>query len=243
MRARARAGLPCREPDPPRGRSRAMEAPGDAARRPPRWARRGSRAFAIARTPRYRATQRHRVRDSARQGMVFVVAAALLNIAWLAPLHQDALALVVGLNVAVAISAAIGFTAIATVASRRPEVVVFLVLGVVDVATVTLGIYHPVLVVFVTGYLLLLPPSLRSWSRGRRGSMSRGLPSTLSRPRLSRTCTVELSQWRADGRAADPPAGRDRPECSRPHGRAPGPRGLVCPDRADPGAQPRSAAQ
>ena len=89
--------------------------------------------------------------------MVFVVAAALLNIAWLAPLHQDALALVVGLNVAVAISAAIGFTAIATVASRRPEVVVFLVLGVVDVATVTLGIYHPVLVVFVTGYLLLLP--------------------------------------------------------------------------------------
>ena len=89
--------------------------------------------------------------------MLFVVGAALLNIAWLAPLHPDALALIVGLNVAIATCAAIGFAAIATVASRRPEVVVLLVLAVVDAATVGLGIDHPTLVIFTTGYLLLLP--------------------------------------------------------------------------------------
>ncbi len=89
--------------------------------------------------------------------MVFVVAAAMLNIAVLAPLHADALAFIVGLNVAIAIGAAIGFAAIATVASRRPSLVVFLVLAMIDVATVALGVSHPVLVVFITGYLLLLP--------------------------------------------------------------------------------------
>ncbi len=89
--------------------------------------------------------------------MVFVVAAAMLNIAVLAPLHPDALAVIVGLNAAIAVAATAGFAAIATVARRRPSVVVFLVLAMIDVATVALGVSHPVLVVFVTGYLLLLP--------------------------------------------------------------------------------------
>ncbi len=89
--------------------------------------------------------------------MVFAVAAAVLNCVWLAPLHPDAIGLIVGLNLAVAAAATAGFVAIATRASRRPEVVVLLVLAVVDIATITLGVYHPVLVLFVAGYLLLLP--------------------------------------------------------------------------------------
>jgi diguanylate cyclase (GGDEF)-like protein len=89
--------------------------------------------------------------------MLFVVGAAALNVALLAPLHQDALAIIVGLNVAIAISAATAYAAIDTVASRRPEVVVLLVLAVIDVATVALGVYHPSLALFVAGYLLLLP--------------------------------------------------------------------------------------
>ena len=134
-----------------------MEDPGATAQRSGRGGGRIAQALAVARSPRFRARQRQRIRDSARQGMLFVVAAAVLNIGVFAPLHPDALALIIGLNAAVAISAAIGFAAIATVASRRPEMVVFLVLAVIDLATVALGVNHPVLVIFITGYLLLLP--------------------------------------------------------------------------------------
>jgi diguanylate cyclase (GGDEF)-like protein len=113
--------------------------------------------FVVAATRRYRATQRKPMRDSARHGMVLVGASALLNCLWLAPLHPAAVDTVLALNGVIALTAGLGYGAVATRAKRVPEGFVFAVLATVDAATLALGILRPELSVVAGGYLLLLP--------------------------------------------------------------------------------------
>jgi diguanylate cyclase (GGDEF)-like protein len=113
--------------------------------------------FAVAASLRFRASQRRHLRGSARTGMILVVVAALLNCVWLVPFHPADLALVVGLNAAVALAAAVAALWIAARARCNPEPPVFTVLVIIDVATVALGIDQPRLGLVAAGYLLLLP--------------------------------------------------------------------------------------
>jgi diguanylate cyclase (GGDEF)-like protein len=113
--------------------------------------------FAVAGTPRFRASQRARLRDSSRIGMGLAVGIAALDCAWLIPVHPDAVALILGINAAVVIAAVIGWIALATLARRRPELPVLAVLLVADAATVVLGVGHPALGLVAIAYLLLLP--------------------------------------------------------------------------------------
>jgi diguanylate cyclase (GGDEF)-like protein len=89
--------------------------------------------------------------------MILVAVCALLGCAWNVPFHPDALPLIIGLNAALFAIAAVGYRALGAVASRRPEVVVFLVLVAVDGAIVALGLGHEALGLLAVGYLLLLP--------------------------------------------------------------------------------------
>jgi diguanylate cyclase (GGDEF)-like protein len=113
--------------------------------------------FVVATTPRFRASQRGRMRDSARHGMALVLAAGLLDCFMLAPLHAGAIALVVVLNVALALISATAYAAIRARPRWHPEAVVFAVLIAVDAATISLGVLDPELGAVATGYLLLLP--------------------------------------------------------------------------------------
>ena len=113
--------------------------------------------FAVADTPRFRASQRGRMRDSARHGMALVLGAGLLDCFLLGPLHPDALALVVVLNAALVLVSAAAYVTIAVRPRWHPEVVVFAVLIAVDGATISLGVLRPELGSVATGYLLLLP--------------------------------------------------------------------------------------
>jgi diguanylate cyclase (GGDEF)-like protein len=113
--------------------------------------------LAMATSRRYRASQRRGARDSSRHGMVLIVAAALLDCLWLAPLHPRHLLLVVALNGALGLVAAAMYVAIATRARRRPEPFVFVALAGVDAATIALGTLAPELGLVAAGYLLLLP--------------------------------------------------------------------------------------
>ncbi len=89
--------------------------------------------------------------------MILAVLVALLGCLYHAPFHPDALQLIVGLNATIVVIAASGYLALATVAPRRPEVVVFTVLVAVDGATIALGLGHAALGLVAVGYLLLLP--------------------------------------------------------------------------------------
>lgn len=113
--------------------------------------------FEVAASPRYRAARRSRARDAARQGMLLASGLALLNGAWLIALHPDAWPLILSINATVAAITTTGYLALATVAARRSEIVVFIVLVVVDLATVALALGYPALGLVAAGYMLLLP--------------------------------------------------------------------------------------
>ncbi len=89
--------------------------------------------------------------------MILAIGVALLGCVWHVPFHPAAVGLIVGLNAAVAGGALLGLMALGTVARRRPEAVVFVVLLVVAAATIVLGLKHPELGFVAVGYLLLLP--------------------------------------------------------------------------------------
>jgi diguanylate cyclase (GGDEF)-like protein len=89
--------------------------------------------------------------------MILVAAAAVLNCAWLIPFHPDAAADVLTLNLALVVVAVSGYASIRTFARRQPEVIVFVVLVAVDVATAALGLGDSALGLIADGYLLLLP--------------------------------------------------------------------------------------
>lgn len=129
----------------------------DTAPTSPRELSRWADYFAVAATPRFRASQRGRLRDSARHGMVLVIGTALFEGVWLSLFHRDAVVLLAGINAAIALVAALGYMWIGTRARRHPEGVVFAVLATVDVGTIALGVYHPALGLVAAGHLLLLP--------------------------------------------------------------------------------------
>lgn len=112
---------------------------------------------ALAAAPRFRASERSRIRDSARHGMVLVVAAALLDCVWLPPFHPDDAVLAIGLNVAVALAGVLAYMGMRTSARRHSEGIAFAVLVVIDATTMALGLYIPELGFVAAGYLLLLP--------------------------------------------------------------------------------------
>ncbi len=113
--------------------------------------------FAVAATARFRATQRARLQDAARPGMILVALVALFQCLWLVPFHPDDLVLVVGLNAGVTLAAGVGYASIRTRARRHPEAIILGVLAVVDLATVALGMTQPALGLVAAGDLLLLP--------------------------------------------------------------------------------------
>jgi diguanylate cyclase (GGDEF)-like protein len=113
--------------------------------------------FAVSATPRFRASQRGGMNDSARHGMALVFGAGLLDCIMLSPLHPNGFALVVVLNAALAMIAALAYLAIRARPRWHPEAVVFLVLIGVDGATIALGVLEPELGAVAAGYLLLLP--------------------------------------------------------------------------------------
>lgn len=114
-------------------------------------------AFRVASTRRFRATQRRVIRAAARHGMLLIVAAAIVGIVTLVPLHADAASLIVVLNAADALVAIAGYAALSRRGDRVPEVVVVVSLVAVDASVVALGIAHPGLSIVSMGYLLLLP--------------------------------------------------------------------------------------
>ena len=118
---------------------------------------RAADCFSVAGTARFRVTQRRRLLDSARQGMVLVVAAAVLNGVSLFFLHPDSFAHVVGLNAAIGFVAISAYLLITRRARHNPEAPVFAVLVVIDVATIALGLLDPRMGFIAVGYLLLLP--------------------------------------------------------------------------------------
>lgn len=114
-------------------------------------------AFAVASTQRFRASQRRRMRDAARHGMILTVAAAVLNSVLLIFLYSGSASLVIGINGGVAACAATGYFAVAGFARRYPEAVLFVMLMVVDLATLGVAMLRPEMGATVAGYLLLLP--------------------------------------------------------------------------------------
>jgi diguanylate cyclase (GGDEF)-like protein len=113
--------------------------------------------FKVAASPRYRATQRRRIQAAARQGMQLTGVVAVVNTVWLIAIHAEAWSVIIVVNAAVAAFAVTGYVALATAASRRPAVVVFIVLSAVDAATVALALIQPDLGLVAAGYVLLLP--------------------------------------------------------------------------------------
>ena len=113
--------------------------------------------FAVAATARFRATQRARLRDAARTGMLVVVAASLFDCLWLIPFHPDAVLLLVGTNALTGLVAAAGYVWLRSRPRQRPEVAVYGILATVDIATVVLAVASPTFGLLAAGYLLLLP--------------------------------------------------------------------------------------
>lgn len=114
-------------------------------------------AIAVASTARFRAANRTRLRESARHGLVIVIATALLDIFVFGPLHPGAFAFVAGFNLLVAAVAGISILATTTRAGRQPEALVFATLLTVDAATIAIGVAYRELGMVAIGYLLLLP--------------------------------------------------------------------------------------
>ncbi|HEX5824314.1 MAG TPA: GGDEF domain-containing protein [Candidatus Limnocylindrales bacterium] len=89
--------------------------------------------------------------------MILAIGVAVLDCIWLVAFHLDAAALILALNVTIALVAAAGFLMLGSVARRRPEGVVFATLVAVDAVTITLGLGYSPLGFVAVGYLLLLP--------------------------------------------------------------------------------------
>jgi diguanylate cyclase (GGDEF)-like protein len=113
--------------------------------------------LAVAASSRFRALERHRLRESARHGMVLVGLLAILNTLWLLPFHAHAAGPLLRANVIVSAASLFGYIGVTRLAPRHPERAVFLVAMIVDMATVSLGISDPELGLVAGGYLLLLP--------------------------------------------------------------------------------------
>jgi diguanylate cyclase (GGDEF)-like protein len=113
--------------------------------------------FAVVAAPRFRATQRGQLGDAARAAMLLVVAVALFNCGWQLPFHTDTTELLVGVNALTSVVAAAGYVWLRSRRRRHPDVVVYVVLATVDIATVALGVYSPAFGLMAAGYLLLLP--------------------------------------------------------------------------------------
>lgn len=107
--------------------------------------------------PKFRASERARIRGSVRSAMVVVIVAASLNCLWLIPFHPDRAALLVVLNLAPALIAACAYAAAATRARRHPEALAFAVLASIDLALVALGQAGSELDIVAWGYILLMP--------------------------------------------------------------------------------------
>ncbi|HZM73478.1 MAG TPA: GGDEF domain-containing protein [Candidatus Polarisedimenticolia bacterium] len=122
-----------------------------------RWLATLANVLAIAGSPRFRASQRQRLRDASRHGMLLIVAAALADCVWLSLVRPEAAQFVVGLNALVALTATVAYAAIAMPRHGRPELMVLAALVVIDAATLTLGLTQPTLAVVAAAYLLLLP--------------------------------------------------------------------------------------
>ena len=129
----------------------------DAVSRAPSELARGSDYFAVAATARFRATQRARLRDAARTGMLVVVAASLFDCLWLIPFHPDAAPLLVATNASTGLVAAAAYVWLRSQTRRRPEAALYGMLATVDIATVVLGAASPTIGLLAAGYLLLLP--------------------------------------------------------------------------------------
>jgi nitroreductase len=114
-------------------------------------------AFAVAATPRYRASQRRRIHDASLHAMILVVAAAGLDCVWLSIFHPAAIASILIANLLVASLALVSYASLVGPAARHPEVAVLSTLVVVDGATIALGWADPGLGLVAIGYLLLLP--------------------------------------------------------------------------------------
>jgi diguanylate cyclase (GGDEF)-like protein len=113
--------------------------------------------LAVAATPRFRASQRGRMRSSAAHSMVLIILSAIIDCLWLAPVHPSKATTVIALNGAVAAVAAAGLLVLSTKARRQPELVVLTALVAVDAAALALAASGPEFGVVAGGYLLLLP--------------------------------------------------------------------------------------
>lgn len=89
--------------------------------------------------------------------MILTVGAGVLNSALLASLYPGSAGPMIGINGGVAICAIIGYVAVAGFARRYPEAVLFVILVVVDLATLGVALLRPEMGATVAGYLLLLP--------------------------------------------------------------------------------------
>ena len=92
--------------------------------------------------------------------MILAAGVAVLDCIWLVAFHVDAAGLILALNATIAIVAAGGFLALRSVASRRPEGVVFATLVAVDAATFVVAPHlHPSV---VAGGSLVAPAACKA---------------------------------------------------------------------------------
>jgi diguanylate cyclase (GGDEF)-like protein len=123
----------------------------------------------VARSARFRASQRRLVRGAARSSLLLAIAAALLNIVWLGAVYPNSTPQLVPLNLAVALVGLLGYALVGTVARRHPEAVVFAVVVFIGITTAILRVAAPDLSLVAAGYGLLLPPIvalIMPWSTG-----------------------------------------------------------------------------
>jgi diguanylate cyclase (GGDEF)-like protein len=108
--------------------------------------------------PRFRAANRSRIRFSARVSMVLVAVVAGIDCVWLVPHLPESAARIITANALVAFCAFLAFRSLGANRHLSPEVAIFCVLAVVDLATAaTIGISAGASVL-CAGYVLLLPP-------------------------------------------------------------------------------------
>jgi diguanylate cyclase (GGDEF)-like protein len=113
--------------------------------------------FSVALDRRFRAIERHRLRNAARSGMLVVILVALFGGSTLTIVHPAAPGLILSLDGGLGISAAVAYWLVGSRLRHYPEPVVFVVASLVVVACVALGLLVPELAVLASGYLLLIP--------------------------------------------------------------------------------------
>jgi diguanylate cyclase (GGDEF)-like protein len=111
----------------------------------------------VAACPKFRASERSRIRGSIRAAMVVVIVAASLNCLWLIPFHPSRAGLLILLNLVAAMVAGCAYAASATRARRHPEALALVVLASIDITLVALGEAGNELDVVAWGYILLMP--------------------------------------------------------------------------------------